>query len=223
MTQVARFDAKLSGIFKGLGKVKAAQDANYILPGNYIVRLDRFKADQARKGPMVAIEMTVLAVLGSSQPQVDEKPNQPMESVTHLIPNFGNGKDMFGPNVKAFVENVVGLPPEEANDDDKLEGYLLDLCADAQPMRGTVIHVEARQITTRSNTPFTKVSYQREVPAEEALKIIDPKVAEWAYPNNGLQRRVIFETAIAQGKTPAEAQAAVAAAFPVGQPAAPAA
>lgn len=212
MSVVPAFNAKLSGLFKGMGKVKSSQDANYIKPGNYLVRLDRFKADKGRTGALVAIEMTCLAHVG--KPAVGVETCAPLESMTHLIPNFGKGVDMFLPNVKAFIENILGVPPEEMTDDDKMEGYALLLADDTQPLRGVVAHVEARQITTRAGTPFTKVSWQREVPAAEALGLLAPEIVAVAFPDNGLARRAAFEVALAEGLDNAAAKAKADAAFP---------
>lgn len=212
MTVVPSFNAKLSGLFKGMGKVKSSQDANYMKPGNYLVRIDRFKADKGRTGALVAIEMTCLAHVGPVAPGTE--PHAPLESMTHLIPNFGKGVDMFLPNVKAFIENIIGVPPEEMSDDDKMEEYALTLASDAQPLRGVVAHVEARQITTRAGTPFTKVSWQREVPAAEALKLLPPEILTVAYPDNALQRRAVFEAGMAEGLTPDQAKAKADAAVP---------
>jgi len=220
MSLAAKFDPKAAGIFKGLGKAKASQSANYLRPGNLILRLDKFKADKGRKGELLAIEMTVLKVLGGSVPGKD--PHTVYEAVTHLLPNFGNGKDMFLPNLKGFLENILDVSEAELQDDEALEQMCLaisneDPAAGAvQPLRGSILHLQATDITTRAGHPFTRVDYQREIPATEALQTLDPTVVAWAYPDHGLQRRAVFEVAmtdaLAAGKTQAEANALAAAA-----------
>ena len=216
----AKFDPKASGIFKGLGKAKASQSANYVRPGNLILRLDKFKVDKARKGEILAIEMTVLKVLGGGVPGKD--PHTVYEAVTHLLPNFGNGQDMFLPNLKGFLENILDVPENELQDDEGLEQMCLQISNEdpangpVQPMRGILIHLQATDITTKAGRPFTRIDYQREVPAAEALTTLDPAVVAWAYPDHGLQRRAVYETtmaeALAAGKTPAEASALATAA-----------
>jgi len=144
------------GLFDKISQVKASQNADYFRPGTYVVSVDRVKTDKARSGSeYVAAETTILAVLevkhnADGQPMSHAVGDQP----SHLIMDGGNGKDMFLPNVKAMVMGLIGC--EEADVDAEACQQMVSA---SQPMAGLVARVEAREITTKAGTPFTKVCW----------------------------------------------------------------
>jgi len=184
----------ITNLFNGMGDAKPSFAANYLREGHYVARIDRLKADQNRKKrTFLAIEMTVLFVLNNGE----GRGHRAGESCTHMLMA---DQDSFLGNVKAFVSNVLGCTPEEVT-----EEACVDLCADDQPMRGTLIEVIGVPIVTRQGKPFTRVNYKREVPASELIEVIDTKVKAIQFPGQLLENMVEIEKKAA---TPEEGAAA---------------
>ena len=167
--------------FKGVGQVKASNDANYITPGRYKARIERVETKENKDGsPIFVIELFIAEVLGVDLLEgltppgcMNGKPtrtNKQGEIATHLIPFTGKGATMALPNIKAFASVVVdgfnelaGQVDDDGND--KQELLLQMICGEDQPLAGTEVEVYARSIKTRASTDFTKITYVEVLPS----------------------------------------------------------
>lgn len=152
------------GMFDKVQEKQASSDGgNFIVPGHYILRIDRVKAgtSQSGKGDFVAVEMVVLDVLSDGSIPLDSN-FEPLgekawhsvgEAITHLMmakyPSFEG-------NVKAFIMGVGDVP------EDNVTPEMCESVCDGL-FEGLFVEVRARTIKTTKNKPFTKVSYAREV------------------------------------------------------------
>lgn len=167
----------VSDIFKSIKDVKMRQAANYIRAGAYWTRLDAIKIDKNRKGfVFMAVEMTIVKVLDDDQ----GRGHKVGEEVCHMLMK---DNDSFLPNVKAMIAHIMDMKPEEIE-----AQHAETICAEDQPLRGTVVDVYARAITTRQNKPFTEVNYRREVPPAEAANMLDAETQRLYFPNGALTK-----------------------------------
>lgn len=166
------------GLFDGVEQAKASFDAKYQGAGHYLCRIDRIKADKTRGGDeFMAVEMTVMHTFMDGQ-GAPEKWHKPGESTSHLLMKK---HDSFLGNVKALVANVTGCHESEVTKADCER-----IASAEQPLAGAVIELSARDILTRKNQPFTKVSYIREVPATELVELLDEKIVATYFPGDTL-------------------------------------
>lgn len=173
--------ANVSSIFanaiKGIGDAKMRIGANYIRPGHYMLRMDGIKIDETRnKVAFMAVETTVVKVLDDDQ----GKGHRVGEAVCHWMKVVD---DNFLPNLKAMIAHIMDMKPEEI-----AQEHAMLICAADQPLTGSVIEVNARQIMTRQNKPFTEVNYKREVPPAEALTVLDAEAQRIYFPNEFLAK-----------------------------------
>jgi hypothetical protein len=169
------------GMFRGVEGARQLVRANYVRAGLYWCRIDKCKTDISRKREtFAAIEMTVVKVIDGD----NGKGHRVGESVSRLIMMTS---DYFLPEVKAFVAGSVGMQPEQITEHNCNEVF-----GPTQPLTGTVVEVQASLITTKKNTPFTTVTFKREVPAAELLAPpphgLDPHVIATFFPGNVLNR-----------------------------------
>ncbi len=169
--------AQMNTLFSGIQAAKASMDSNYIRPGAYFLRIDRVRVDISRKQEtFMAIEMKVLHVIDDD----DGKGHKKDEDVTHmLMAKF----DMFLPNVKAFIACALAMEAEQIT-----EVEAMGVCGVDQPLTGSVVECRNKMIMTKDGNPFTRVGYQRAVPAKELMDILPPIDQEAFFPNQALQR-----------------------------------
>lgn len=166
-----------SDIFKTIKDVKMRQSANYVRAGSYWARIDAIKLDQSRKGAVfLAVEMTVVKVLEDDQ----GRGHKVGETVSHLMMKDA---DSFLPNVKAMIAHIMDMKPEEIE-----AQHAEAICAADQPLKGCVVDLYNRMISTRKGNPFTEVNYRREVPPAEALAALDAEVQRLYFPNDALAK-----------------------------------
>jgi len=152
------------GLFDKIGEAKAKQDGDYMEAGNYLMRIDRVKQDQNRqKQDLVAVEMTVLKVLGTEE---GKKAHKPGESVTRIFPDYGKSKDYFLPEVKAFICAATGCDETEVN------GAAVEAIVDpkTQPLAGTIVEVHNKTKLTQQGEPRVRTSFKRSVSFTAILK-----------------------------------------------------
>lgn len=172
-------------MFKGVEGAKASFDASYVGAGHYLCRIDRVKADKTRsKDDFLAVEMTVLHVFmdGAGEPAKWHKAGS---AVSHLMMAK---HDSFLGNVKAMVAAVMGVHESEVTEKD-----CEDLSGAGQPLAGMVIELKAREILTRANKPFTKVTYEREFPAAELQDLLDAKILAAYFPGDTLEKMIVAQ------------------------------
>lgn len=170
-------------IFKGLKQASASMDANYERPGHYFMLIDKCKTGTSRKkDEFCAIEKTVLKVLDDD----NGAGHKPGESVTHMI--MMKHDSALG-NIKAFIAGVMDIDPEEI-DVAEAEAIFADEnnTKHDQPLAGTVVECKNRNIKTKSDTDFTRITYVRSVPASELLDSLDDKIIQRYFPNDALKK-----------------------------------
>lgn len=173
------------GMFKGIENAKASFDAKYVGEGHYLCRIDRIKADQTRtKDDFLAVEMTVLHTFPDGDGASD-KWHRPGEAVSHLMMAK---HDSFMGNVKAMVSSILGVHESEVTENDcEL------LSSTSQPLAGSVIELKGRQIITRQNKPFTKITYMRTFPAVELQETLDAQILSTYFPGDTLEKMIEAE------------------------------
>ena len=180
----------LDAVFGGLGSAKASLDPTYCLPGKYIARIGDAKVDKTRAGDVFfALEMTVLEVIdnayqertgvdGNDQPVVVTKTgHRKGDPVSHFIPNYGKGKDLFLPNIKAMLNSVLAFRGISLDDmtDEQVLNFVKTVVGPDQPLQGLVVewHGNLREKKTSTMAQpdyFTRVAYQR--------TLLDPELEE---------------------------------------------
>jgi hypothetical protein len=196
----------LAMLFDGIDSARTSQDSNYIRPGHYLMRIDRIKADTNQKGqPFLATELTVLHVFSSAEAdKVGESAHTPGESVTDM--KMKHHQSFLG-NVRAMLAGIEGMAVEElqrqlAQSGDTVASYAVKLCGQDQPYAGMLVEVYAKQIMTRpkhnapNGTPFTKVTYRREVRASELASIMAPEALQMFFGNGLLEQLLQHEQQI---------------------------
>jgi len=165
-------------VFSGLKGAKMSGDSNWVKPGLYWCRLDNVKLDETRKnGAALFVEMTVVHVLDDD----NGLGHKLGESCTHgMFSKF----DSFLGNVKQFISGTLGVAPDEVE-----EQHIFDIIEADQPLQGTVVEVQARQIITREKgNKFTKVNYKQEIQAKDLLATLDEDAQRIYFPDNVLER-----------------------------------
>lgn len=175
---MASSNAVAQRLFKGVEGAKASFASNYLKPGAYYLRIDRVKADSTRKNEdFLAVEMTVLNVLD----EAEGKANKVGENVSHLMMAK---HDSFLGNVKAFVSNVLGCPPDEVTQENCIQicEYEENGKPVPSPLAGMVIEVSARNTVTKKQGTFTVVNYKREVAPAEYIPTLSEKAKKLFAP-----------------------------------------
>lgn len=173
------------GIFNGVENVKVRTRAEYVREGHYLFKVDKTKVDYNRQRQMnVIIEMTCVAVHNNKQ----GLGHNIGDSVTRCIPNHGPGADYFLEDVKKFVGGMTGKDPNTITQPD-IETVL----GPGQPFSGHTAEVVGQTITTKKNTPYTVITFRREVPAAELLQTLTPQSIQQFYPNGVLNRMAEFD------------------------------
>lgn len=173
------------GMFSGIDTAKASFDAKYLGQGHYLLRIDRIKADKTRSSDeFLAVEMTVLHTFedGDGDPSTWHRPG---EAVSHLMMKK---HDSFLGNVKAMVANLMGCHESEVKEAD-----CESMSGPTQPLGGMVAEVRSRNIMTRAQKLFTKVSYVREFPASELQDVLSEKVLDTYFPGDTLAEMIAAE------------------------------
>jgi len=182
-------------IFGNIRNVKTRVEANYVRPGIYWAYISAVRVGETRKSEKyIAIEMTTLRVVDGrmSDQAPGAKPHVIGEEITHML--MAKHESSLG-NFRQFLVKVVGIP-----DADITEEQAMEVTNEKQPLRGTVVRVEARTTTTRKNQPFTAITYAGEIPAAEVLQYFTedktPALADLRnrlFPGDYLERLIAAE------------------------------
>lgn len=164
------------GIFGGIKGAKASLDALYFVPGLYWCRIDKMKVDKNRKNiGFCATETTIVKVLDDNEGRALKAGMTP----SHLIMQ---DSDYFLGEVKALIANVMGLSQDQVEEEHAEQIY-----GPEQPFAGMVVEIRARNIVTKNNTDFTKITYVREVPATELIERLTEEEKERFFPGGVLE------------------------------------
>lgn len=168
-------------MFDGIGEATTRNSSEWAAAGHYICRIDKVKVSETRNsGTGFFIEMTVLHVLQPGPETWDGKPwiektHRPGDSITNLISN--KFKDMFLPNIKAFVSATMDLRPEaitSANVEDIVE----EKGEKAQPLSGYIIEYKGRMTKTKKGNDFTEITYRGTVPATRLQDVLSATIID---------------------------------------------
>lgn len=188
MTQAINVnEAAVRGLFKGIGSARPMLDSEYIKPGRYMVRIDKTKFFQNRKKiNRFGVEMTVVHIIDNAQGQGHSIGN----SVTYI---FRPESDYFQGEMKAFISCVLGIPHEQITEDDITEAGVEMFVKDEKILTGSVLEFTARNVVTQKDTDFTRVAFNRVLPAAEALTVLPENIVASFFPGQYLERRAAAE------------------------------
>jgi len=186
----------MSSIFAGIDAAKPVGDSSYFKPGSYLVRVDRVKQFQNRKGiACVAVEATNLAVL---EEYPGHQPHMIGESVTAL---YSRASDYFLSETKAFAMSALGVA-----DGDEVTAEVLDAICDPkdQVLAGTLMRVDVTQRMKRDATQeeikagrahYNIVRWKSRVWAADAAEAIGADAIGKLYPGDAWQQLLAKEAA----------------------------
>lgn len=191
----------LDDVFGGIGNAKASMDPSYCAPGKYLARIGEAKIDKTRGGDVFfAMEMDIVEVIenqyeqrtgvdGSGQPiMVTKTGHRVGDPVSHFIPNYGGGKDLFLPNIKAMLNGVLafrGISLDGMSDAEQIT-FVKTVVGSDQPLKGLVVEWhgnlrEKKKSTDAAPDYFTRITYQRTVLdaelEEKGIEVVNSAVA----------------------------------------------
>jgi len=132
------------GLFAGIKEAQVTQGGVYIEPGLYTSRVEAVKTGKTRKGiPFFVVELTHLK---------SNNVNHPVgKNVSWMV--MLNQDAALG-NIKHFAS--VATETDEAEID---EAGIELIVSSENPLEGTLLNIDASNITTKAGTPFTKVRF----------------------------------------------------------------
>jgi len=164
------------GIFEGMGDAKSRMDANCVIPSHFLARINRCKIGKNRKDEgFFVVEMTVIHDCEPDKYQRSNFGHAVGEDVSHMMMSK---HDSFLGNVKQFVSSTLNMDDDGIGKDE-----VNTICGDDQPLAGLVIEIVARNIVTRANKDFTKVSFKGTVPLDELATIIGAEQMAKFFPD----------------------------------------
>lgn len=196
--------------FVGITGAKASRTSLYFLPGQYVVKIERVCQVDSQSGQkFFCIESSILDVVdplihmhapGFVTGSSGSKPHVVGDRPTQLIKQ---GQSFAG-NVMAFLVAATGYDSSQITDE------IANACCNeepsfgpVQPLAGTVLEVKAVLISTKpkpgypNGTPFTAMSYLRQIPPTEVKKNLDPDLVERFFPNGFLDSLIAATNASA--------------------------
>lgn len=173
----------LQDVFAGVKEAKPSFAANYTRDGHYFARINRVKFGKSRKSEeFVAVEMIILHVYDDN----NGTGHKVGEDATHMLMCK---HDMFLPNFKAMVVNLVKCPETEIGPEECMQ-----ICDEnIQPFAGMLVEFIAKTITTQADRDFTRMDYKRQVPAEEVAGLLSDDLKERLFPQGELERKIEVE------------------------------
>lgn len=174
------------GTFSGIGKAQAKKSANYIQPGQYLLRLDVTRIGKNRKGQKLAfVETTVIAVLDESSK------NRVGESVTWCV---REDSDYFFPEVKAFIL-AVGDMDENSVTEEEVEAAAATIFEGDNPLQNFVIEAHTTERISQENRPYNVTDFKGTVPFEKVKEILSEEGTVDRFFPDGLLDQLIEATA----------------------------
>lgn len=183
------------GFFTGVESANVGMQAEYLKPGTYWIKVGGCKIGRNWKHEdYAAIEGEVVRVLDNDY----GRGHRMHESVTDMVKRSSM---YFLSDCKAFTAAALGIDPASVT-----EQQVNDVYGPQQPLTAgqTVMEVVAREQMTKQQTPFTKVSWKRAVPAAELLLFLDNETRERHFPNGVLQQIANYDAG--QGGQPVPPQ-----------------
>lgn len=188
-------------IFDGIEKARASGDANYIVPGRFLLRIDGIYQKKNRNNEEFVVAETV--VLKQLEPGVrtDEVTKEEVacghkvgENVSAM---YMKKHDMFLPNIKQMIVGLTGCHPDEIVPND-CEAIIKDEgTPDSQPCAGWVAEMYAREIETKAGNPFIKRVWVRRVPFTELADELEKSTLDKYFPPESLKQLIELEKSLA--------------------------
>lgn len=151
------------GLFSSVEQADVTGGGVYFLPGEYVVEIDKVKTVRSQRNnkDYWIVETTILE---------SDNEERPADSHASQVVDISN---IMGPvNIKAFVAAASGIDPQDPEVNEKLvatweelteqELSIEQICElicdeDENPLQGLKLHLECRNIKTRSTgNDFTK-------------------------------------------------------------------
>lgn len=178
------------GAFSGISDVvRRRNSSSFLRPGMYWAKIDAMKyvADRLTNWRFIT-EMTILRV---TDPGPSNSPNPVGDNVSYMLKR---ATDRFMEDLSVMIGGILGLTAAEIT-----EQNILDLISDRQPLANMIVEV---QVVAQPRKPkpngevlpdWNNVYFKREVPASEALGVLDQPAQDRFFPNQGLQRMAELE------------------------------
>jgi hypothetical protein len=175
------------GTFSGMKNAKRGFASNPLKgPGRYMVRIDECAWFETKDSSGADVEYwkTSITILGV------EEGDHTVGEVCAIMYKYGGkvNKDTFQSNVKGFICDVTGLPPEQVGEDETLQ------CLEADgPLNGLVTIVKASiRLSKKSKNDkgdpaeFTVYSFSKALKQEEIIEVFGndaEKMLKKYFPN----------------------------------------
>jgi hypothetical protein len=147
--------------FTGFKEARPSGDYNNLKPGTYWLKINGVKEEETRQGGyQIKAELSVVHVIDD----VGGTGHREGEETSDLFCMHGKGKDMFLPNLKAFMACALAAPAPEIDQSD-IDAML----SDDQPFNGFVLEYTGRAATSRAGNDITRKTYKRKIEPAELL------------------------------------------------------
>ena len=196
--------------FGGMSSVKGSKDGNYVRPGRYWMQIRALKAIVTAKMAETMIwEMVTIYVDPSTAAYSPALKNAKVPSAGTAPPHRVGEEVAWAlqanqlstrPNLKAALAAILYDGDEEKMNADATDQDLMVLFSTPCPIANMVVEVDANLITTRAGNPFTRVTFKREVPAEEVLATVPPETLNKFFPPNYFENLIAAQVAAAATK-----------------------
>ncbi len=166
----------MTGIFEGMDGAASSRDSNYVIPSHTLMRINKVKSGITRREEgFFAVEFTVVHDCSPEKYERSKYGHLVGEDVTWMAMAK---HDSFLGNVKQFVSSTLGMEDDAIGKDE-----VNTICGDEQPLAGMVVEIVARNIITRANKDFTKVSFKGEVEQAEVAKTLGDEDMQRFFPD----------------------------------------
>ena len=140
------------GNFSGVGNARSSKGGVYFLPGNYLTRIEKVSQGTSRNNiDFLVVEAEIL--------ESDNPERKPGTVCSWLLMA---DKDAFLGNVNHFASAAFGIDESEVD-----EAGCEMMCGEENPVRGTLLRVQATNIKTRAGKDFTKLVWRASTPVDE--------------------------------------------------------
>lgn len=145
-------------LFSGVEGAEVFRKGNNVESGNYIAKLCSAEYKTGRTASYVILEVEIL--VSTYSPDAPDTINCNREGSRATI--FVKQNDSFASNIKEAILALSGF--NEANqprpEDDVVNQDECNALIDArQAFKGAIVYLEAREITTKKGTPFTRICW----------------------------------------------------------------
>lgn len=157
-------------MFTGMRDVRASNGTPFLTTGHYWLLLNKLRTGKNHlHEQFVVADFTCLRLLSGTDASI-----KPGAECSHM---FMQKHASAAANLKNLLVAASGFREEEID-----EEFCLVAVSDQNPLAGIVVEANAREITTRQNKPFTKITYSRAVPPAELKLALLPEEQAHFFP-----------------------------------------